>query len=316
MGSAAISAFLALASHDDRRTLTYLNSALGGLALGLGAAGLVLPVWLCVVMLSSIKMLFFLASDLAVSAEPKSRKTGIGLVAVGSVAMAGLGLITVQWLPPAQVWKYTAIELAWAATAVAGLALAYRLWRAFSPQFSKATGVSPSQPGPVSQPQHIVAWLLGGLLVFEIVDFKDAMGLVARAAHLAFPTLPTWPELLLQALGSPLLWGMALFSLAAWAHQRRLEVGYIDETEGLSSERLDVADRLVTATAKLTMKSAGKTREIIEHGLDQTLHGLARLALAWGKAGQRLHTGRLRVNLIWVALSLALAAAVALAAWR
>jgi hypothetical protein len=136
---------------------------------------------------------------------------------------------------------------------------------------------------------------------------------------------------------SPALLGVAVLSLAAWRLQRRSNyqvfaaVGAADPAEEAYNleERLrraaqalravvevGIAERIVVLVAQAVVSGAHVAyRAVEQEGLEGLLYQGVQAVLAVSRALQRWHTGRLRRNLLWLPVALALAVLALMYVW-
>ena len=141
--------------------------------------------------------------------------------------------------------------------------------------------------------------------------------------HLSIPVLLSFPALLRYAVTAPALLGVPVLSLAAWWLQRRPGQSYLvavepieeayDLEEGLTRAALalravvevGIVERIVALVVRAVVSGARVAHHVVEHdGVEGILRHTVRIV---SRTLQRWHTGRLRRNVLWVPIVLALA---------
>jgi len=319
---------LALTRQDLKHALIYVVVAQGGLALSLVGGGAPGAMLMCLLGQTPIRLLLFLGAG-AAEAMPRRRRVPLVVAfGLGGLTLVGLTLVTVWWVRQAEGSPALVVaEVVVALTAVWAVRASRRLFRLYHDD--------------VSPPATTIAWprlaavvflalaLLAGWLAFDpLVRF------LTSTMHVAIPPAPTLPQLLRYLFTHPALVGTLLLALGYG-----LLVRWPPSPPWL--ERLnDLGRTLSQWTARVTLEGvlfglASRLRRTVElgglerfnrlvaqgvpavgRGLRRTveLGGLERFnrlaaqsARRLGEVLRRLHTGRLRRNLLWGAVSLALA---------
>lgn len=321
-GSAVLMALLALARQDWRTALVYVGGAQAGLMLFVAAAGVETAVWLGLLALTPVRLLLFLAVDATQHSHVAGRRSvSILCFGLGGLALTAFGLLTTWWArdagAPLEALFVAEAAVAW--LAVWGIGAGWRLSR-----LAPATGQEP----PAHWTQHTTAGLVGGGVLAGMLAFGPLARALTGAGHLDAPVLPALPALLRYAVTSPALLGVAVLSLAAWRLQRRSRytastaVGRADPTEAYDLEEglrraaqalravveVGMAERIIVLVVRAVVSGARVAyRAVEQEGLEDLLYRGVQAALALSRALQRWHTGRLRRNLLWVPIALALA---------
>jgi len=319
-GGAALAALIALTQADLRAALVYLGAAQGGLALFVAAAGVKSAVWVGLLALTPLRLLLFLVADAAQNSDsPTRRRVAACLFALGGLVLAAFGLLTTWWAREAGA-PLDALLVAEAAVALTGVwaaRAAYRLPRPLS--------------GIAKEPAiHWTQWMTVGLLGAGVLAGGLAFGPLTRhlaaASRMALPDIPTLPALLRYAATAPALLVVMALVLAVWWLQRRSRLGLLvlaepaeevyDLEEGLARAaqvlhaviEVGIAEQIVALVVRAVVDGARVTYRVVEQeGLEGFLRRSVQAVLVLSRGLQRWHTGRLRRNLLWVAVSLALA---------
>jgi NADH-quinone oxidoreductase subunit L len=321
-GGAAVAAFVALTQPSPRSALVYIGAVQGGLALFAAAAGVGSAVWVGILVLTPVRLLLFLAANVARNASSARRRSvSACLFGLGGLALAAFSLLTTWWAREAGVPLAAGNQglhfVAQAAVALIGVWTAQTAWR-----------LSRSLPGAEEgTAMHWTQWatvgFLGGVVLAGGLMFEPLV------RHLSIPALPTFPALLRYAATAPALLAVLALSLAAWRLLPLLssppmggkEGGTGEETydlqEGLAQAaralkavvEVGIAERLVALTVQTVVGGAHFVHRVVEReGLEGfLLRRSVRVVLALSRALQRWHTGRLRRNLLWVPIALGLA---------
>jgi hypothetical protein len=224
------------------------------------------------------------------------------------------------------------------AIALTAVWLARTTWRlAFSPTAERGTRVS--------RTQWLAMAVLGGCVLAGGLAFGPLARRLAGAAPVSLPLPPTLAALLHPASALPAtLVAVAASSIARrlgerWRQQEHnaaaAEDRLVRPARALGTAiEVHVLERAVTLVVRAVMSGARAThaaesllgslphrlaratlagarltrRAAEQRTLDSLLHRSARGTLALGRAVQRWHTGRLRSNLLWVPITLALVA--------
>ena len=331
--AALISALYALLSRDIRASFSYAWSAVGCMAILFACTGLKSLVWLYIPALTLIRILLYLSSDAAPLARQSVERRRAALTfGLGGLGLAALGQLSGIWLRAGGIpaAALTATRISWGLLS-AWLVLAFaRLWA------GQVASQRTASPGAVRWQASGIAGLA---LACSAVALPGLLRWLAEPLHLTFPDLPTTSSLASYAVAGPILWDSVL-ALVLVGLSRRLPALIVawERIQSLIPER-DIADRitdlaitksldairttsriveeqilteLVERAAQLTVSAARWLHSNLEEAsLESLLRGITRLVMEMAKLAQRLHTGRLRYNLAWVAVALAMAVLVA-----
>jgi formate hydrogenlyase subunit 3/multisubunit Na+/H+ antiporter MnhD subunit len=323
-GGAALAMLIALLRSHTRDALVYLGASQAGLLLFIAAAGPVSALWLSLIALTPLRLLLFLANDLAQRARsPVPRQVAAGCFALGGLALAAFGFLLTGWAREAgaPLDALLLLEGALALTAV---------WTAVAARRLTLTATS-EQSGTATAPRW-PQWLAAGLLVAGVVAggllFAPLTRHLAGSGGLKLPPIPTLPRLLLYGASAPASLTILVCLLLLWQLRRRLRLGSValpesvgqnyNLEEGLTRAgqalraivEEGILEQLIALTARATVDGARFAYRFVEQdGLEGLLRHAVQAVLAGSRALQRRHTGRLRLNLFWVAASLLLAAA-------
>jgi NADH:ubiquinone oxidoreductase subunit 5 (subunit L)/multisubunit Na+/H+ antiporter MnhA subunit len=346
-GGGALSALIALTRADLRSALVYLGAALGGLALFVAATGVKPAVWIGLLAVTPLRLLLFLAADAAQhSTSAARRRVAACLFGIGGLMLTAFGLLTTYWARQARA-PLDALLVAEAAVALTGAwaaRAAYRLsrtppadtegpavhWTQWMTTGVLGVGVVATAPAFGSLTRHLAAAnrmalpatpTLPGLLRYAV---SAPALLVVTALVLAVWRLQ-W-RLRLSPLvsaepGEEVLDLEEGLARAAQVLHAVVEVGIAEQIVALVVRAVVDGARftyrvgehkglegLLRGSVRVVVDGAHVTYRVVEQG---SLEGLLRRAvgsaMALGRGLQRWHTGRLRRNLLWVAVSLGLA---------
>ena len=352
-GGAALATLIALTQADPRSALIYVGAGQGGLALFVAAAGVKPAIWVGLLALTPLRLLIFLAADTAQNSNSTIwHRVAACLFALGGLALAAFGLLTTWWAREAGV-PLDALFVAEAAVALTGVWAARAAWRLFSdPKGSgKPLGSAWTQWTAVGLLGGGV--LVGGLTLGPLarhlvstsrIALPTVPTLLAMSSYAA-----TAPALLAVIVLSLATWRLQRASRwKPWAAAEPAEEVY-DLEEGLTRAahvlravvEVGIAERIVALvvravvngaraawavehrglenlthrTARAVVDGALVTYRVVEQeGLEGLLHRGVQVVLTLSRGLQRWHTGRLRHNLMWVSIALALAV-LALVVW-
>jgi formate hydrogenlyase subunit 3/multisubunit Na+/H+ antiporter MnhD subunit len=372
---AALGALAAFIRRDVRTSLVSVGAAQAGLALCAASAGLQPVLLLGVLALTPLRLLLYLAADVAqLAASSPWRRVGVGLFALGSVALSAFSLLTTWWIRRASALN---AGLPVATIYVAEIAVALGVvWAASATRSLVMPG---SQGGSADRELAHTGWrrgtaavLLSVIVLAGGLAFRPLSDRMAAACGLVLLPLPSALDLVRYALQNSGLLATAVIGLTAWlvrwhldgqAPMRRVEgalraklragrtedlfamigravargvrvIGAV-EHQGLDG-LAQYAARAVTASARVahrwveqegldslvprvaravTRGSRIAHRWVEQDGLEEMLRAAARTVLRASRALQRQHTGRLRRNIVWMAIALALSV-VCLSLWR
>ena len=349
-----LTALLAATATDERRAMVFTGASQAGLALLLAASGMKAAVWLGILVLTPVRVLLMAAAELARrTTSQRQRQIGVVAYAVGGLALTGYSLLATWWaresgvrldvLLLAQVavalWGVraarTSLQLArtpseaettqvvgWKQAAITGLlccgVLAGTL--AFGPLARSLTHAAYMLPPPLPTAGTLVRYTATapGILVVllftltglqlhgvrrlapapgiypgsEVVDLENALAKTAQAVH---TVVEVWGAERLVTLFTR---GVTEAARLAWF----VEHNWLE--------------RLVQNTARSAMTgSLAVYRAVEERRLEGLLRLIVRSVLALSRALRRWHSGRLRRNLLWIPVALALAMSITVL-WR
>jgi formate hydrogenlyase subunit 3/multisubunit Na+/H+ antiporter MnhD subunit len=322
-GGAALAGLLALKQARLIPALIYQEAAQAGLVLFLAATGIKEAVWLSLFVLTPLRLLLFLAADIAQRATATHQRR----IAASFLALGGLGSILfnmlIIWWAGETGSLSGALVLAQAAVALIGVHSARLVWRVLK-NVHEADGHQ--QPARVPGTQ----WTTAGLLSLGIVG--GGLAFVPFGKHLTglasggLPSMPSSPTLLFHALTRPAVLIVLGLSLATWRLQQRtaprpaLSTGPAEEAydleEGLTRAaqalrtvvEAGILERFVALMVRGVIDGARLAHRLVEQeGLEGLLYRAVRGVLALGRRLQRWHTGQLQHNLLWAVIGLALA---------
>jgi len=333
---ALLAALLALVQPEPRAALVHVGAAQGGLMLLVAAAGGKSAVWLGLLALTPLRLLFFLASDAAQKASSViPRRVATGLLVFGGLALLAFNLVTLWWAR--ESIPATALFIAQVAAALVGVWVVAAISQPRARFGNRGYWSQWVTIGLLS----VIA--LAGVLAFgPLVHFAAD---VTHTTPPATPTLQTLmtslPALLVAVTLTVVLWQLRRWSVPAPISQRTDQEAW-DSEKGLARIagtlrtviEVTILERTV-AWIKHAVTDSARIVWIVEHGVlegmidrsiqvvtdsadiahrtieQEGLEGILRravsAALALGRRMQRWHTGRLRRNLLWVPLALALA---------
>lgn len=292
---------LAWMRQDLKHSLIYVVVAQGGLALSLVGSGVPEAMLMCLLGQTPIRLLLFLGAGAAEAMERGRHLVPVISFGLGGLTLAGLTLVTVWWAR--QAGGSTALVVAEAVVALTVLWAVRASRRLFCLYHDD-----------LSPPATTVAWprlasitLLALTLLTGWLAFGPLMHFLASTMHLAIPPAPTFSQLLHYLFTHPVLIGMLLLALCygvllRWHPSRPWLEGLEDLGHVLSQWRARV-----TLEGVLFGLASGLRRTVELGGLERFNRLAARSARRLGEALRRVHTGRLRRNLLWGAISLALA---------
>jgi len=346
-GGAALAALVALTQTDLRTALAHMGAVLGGLVLFVAASGVKSAVWICLLAMTPLRLLLFLTAAVAQSPDSLTRRrVAASLFALGGLALAALGLLTVYWARQAGA-PLDALLVAEAAVALIGIWTVRAAWRLSGSRFGVEKGLE----------THWALWVTAGLLGAGILVGVLTFGPLARhlstVSRMVVPDVPTLPDLLRFGATAPALLAVIVVAMAVWrlrwrsrsstlASAQSSEEAY-DLAEGLARAaqalhaviEVGIAKQIVALAVRAVVDGAGVAHRVVEQGglegllgrcaravvngaavthrvveregLEGQLRGSVRSLLVASRGLQRRHTGRLRRNLLWMAISLVLA---------
>jgi len=346
-GGAALSALIALTQVELRAALVYLGAAQGGLMLFVAASGVKPAPWLALLALTPLRLLLFLAGDGAQHSISVARcRVAACLFGIGGLVLAAFGLLTTCWARQAGA-PLDALLVAEAAVALTGVWAARAAWRLSRPLSEVARGPAVHWIQWMTAGLLGSGVLAGGLAFGPLARHLAAAGRMVLPAMVTVPRLLHYavsaPALLAVMVLVLAVWQLQRRSrLGALVLAQPADEIY-DLEEGLARAaqvlhavvEVGIAEQIVALAVRAVVDGARVTYRVGEHqGLEGLLRGSVRVvvdgahvtyrvveqgslegllqravgsAMALGRGLQRWHTGRLRRNLLWVALSLALA---------
>lgn len=320
---AALAAILALATARSslRSSLVLLGAALGGLAFVLAASGLKTAVWMTALVLTPLRLLFYLAQDLAQTdrASPGHTTSRRGLVAVGLFALGGLALtayclLCTWWVRQAGMPPAARLVAEFAAAAI-GIWAGYSAWlirRSLAQSETVAQDIASSRR-PTSRAVCVIVLgvvvLAGGLL------FKPLARHLAGVAHSKPLPLPTVLGLVRYVATMPAFW--IAIALAAVARRLGLHLPRplpdvskspastfqapgspaLNLEEGLSQAaqilsavvEVNIQERILGGIVRAVLGGARATRRVVEHQvLDGAIRWTSSAAIGSGRLAYRV----------------------------
>jgi len=292
---------LALMRQDLKHSLIYVVVAQGGLALSLTGNGAPEAMLMGLLGQIPIRLLLFLGAG-AARAMPHGRRLLLVLsFGLSGLTLAGLTLVTVWWTrqaggSPALVVAEAVVAL----TAIWAVRTSQQFYHLYNDDLSPPATT-------VAWPRLAAIALLTLTLLAGWLAFGPLVHFLAPTMRIAIRRAPTLPQLLRYLFIQPVPIGTLLLALICELLVRRLP--FPSWLEGLD----DLECALSQWTARITLEGAlfglaSGLRRTVELGVLERFNRLAaRSAQRVGEALRRLHTGRLRRNLLWGAISLALA---------
>ena len=352
-GGAVLGALIALTRDDPRAALVYVGAAQGGLALFIAAAGVKSAVWLGIQVLTPVRPLLFLTAGVTQNTGSTMwRRASVCFFGLGGLALTAFGLLITWWAREAEA-PLDALFVAEAAVALTAVWIARTVWRLSRPLPVTGEGPAVHWPQWVAVGLLGGGVLAGGLAFGPLVRRLAAASHLTLPTLPTFPALlrytATAPALLAALVLSLAAWrlqrrsgqspllavglGEEAYDLeeglarAAQALRAVVEVGIAERIVALvvqavvNSARAAWAvehkglESLTSLTARAVMNGALTAHRTVEQqGLDGLLRRGVRAVLTLSRVLQRWHTGRLRRNLLWAPIVLALAV-LALVVW-
>jgi NADH:ubiquinone oxidoreductase subunit 5 (subunit L)/multisubunit Na+/H+ antiporter MnhA subunit len=340
---ALVAAVLTMAQPEPRRAMVTAGAAQAGLALIVAAAGVKAAVWLGLLVLTPLRLLLLFATETAwQAASTIPRRVAAGLSALGGLALTAFNLVTLWWardhLPSAVLFiaQVAAASLgAWALGAVSRPRVDARL------QIDTIRQNRGYRSRLMVSGLLCAIALASGLAFGPLVDFASH---VTHTAVPATPTLQTLlsslPALLAAAVLAVVVWQLRrrpIWPAAArgtvretWDSERGLarvaacihaliEVAILERTVSWIKQATTggarvvwfvehgILEGLLNRSAQAVSDGAGAAyRAIEQEGLEGILRRVVWAAVALSRGVQRLHTGKLRLNLVWVPVVLVL----------
>jgi NAD(P)H-quinone oxidoreductase subunit 5 len=343
---ALLAALLTLVRPKPRRAMAAIGAAQAGLALVLGAAGVKSAVWLGLLVLTPLRLLQFLAAQTAQQAASAfSRRLAPGLFAFAGLALTAFNLVTLWWARdnlPAAVLFIAQVAAASLGAWTVGAILEPRATRESREISPSRTTPESRRSRWIALGVLAIVIFASGLAFGPLVDSASH---VTHTAAPATPThqtllssLPALPAAAALAVVVWLLRRRAVWPTAAreaergtWGSEKGLarvaacmhafiEVAILERTvswirqAAMGGARIvwfvehGILEGALNHSAQAVADGAGITYQVIEQeGLEGILRRVVWAALALSRSVQRFHTGKLRHNLLWVPLVLALA---------
>ena len=351
-GGAALAALMALTQADLRTALVYLGAAQGGLLLFVAASGVKPVVWMGLLVVTPLRLLLFLAADAAYNSDSPARRTAAAcLFALGGLAVAAFGLLTTYWAREAGA-RVDALLVAEAAVGLTGVWTARAALRLSRPRSPVAKGAAIHWTQWITVGLLGAGVLAGALASVALARHLAAASRTALPVMPTWPGLlryaATAPALLVVMalvlavwrLQRRSRWGTLVstqppeevydlaegLARAAQVVHAVIEVGIAEQIVALAVRAVvdgarvthrfveqGALEGLLRGSVRAVADGARLTDRVVEHeGLEAVVGSSVRSVLVLSRGAQRRHTGRLRRNLLWVSVSLALAVVVLL----
>ncbi|MFO7918817.1 MAG: proton-conducting transporter membrane subunit [Anaerolineae bacterium] len=322
-GGAALAALAALRHRGVRVSLIYQETAQAGLLLFVAAAGVKEAIWLSLFVMAALRMLLFLAADATRHATPPSRqrKIGTGLLTLGGIMLVAFNLLIVWWAGRTGV-RADALFVAQAAVALTGVLSVHMVRQSLEDEEERR----PRQTYEIQWPQGVTMGLLGLGIVGGGMVFGPLTHHLMTIASVAPPTMPTLPALLRYMVTTPAILfvvGVTLIARKMWQWTIQsptpatesseeiynLEEGLVRAARALRAVvEVGMLEGLVALFALGTVEGARFVYRVVEQeGLEGLLRRAVQGVMELARRLRRWHTGRLRYNLLWIAISLILA---------
>jgi NADH:ubiquinone oxidoreductase subunit 5 (subunit L)/multisubunit Na+/H+ antiporter MnhA subunit len=292
-GAAALATLIALTQSDVRAALVYVGAAQGGLALFTAATGNKPVVWVGLLVLTPLRLLLFLASDVSRNSNSATlrmsairlRRVAACLFALGGLALAAFDLLMTWWAREAGA-PLDALFIAEAAVALTAVWTARTAWLLSDVRHPHRPLPGTGDEIAVHWTQGIVVGLLGGGALACGLTFGPLLRYLIAASHMTLPTLPTFPALLRYAATAPALLAVLVLSLAAWRLQRRskqepsgvvepaeevydLEEGLARAAQVLHSVvEVGIAEQIITLVVRTVVQGARAAWAVEHRGLE------------------------------------------------
>ncbi len=345
----ALAALMALTRPEPRPAMAFVVAAQGGLTLFAAAAGVKAAVWLGILILTPVQLLLLLAADATQNARSaRWRGVGVSAFGLGGFALTAFSLLTTWWAREAGV-SLDALFVAQITTALVAIWTVRACRRISRPSRRSDVQAAAHWTQGTTMGLLSGSILAGGLAFGPLVRsaataahltlpaLPTLLTLLSYAATsppmlaVVILSLANWrlqgrsrhrPATVAGPEGEPLDLGKAL-TRAAQALRLVVEVGITEQIVALvvqvvmSGSRLawavehDGLERFTENAARSTVKGAqGVYRAIEQKRLEGLLRRGVRNLLALSRILQRWHTGRLRRNLLWIPVALALAVSI------
>jgi NADH:ubiquinone oxidoreductase subunit 5 (subunit L)/multisubunit Na+/H+ antiporter MnhA subunit len=346
-GSAMLAALVALLQPEPGAALPYLWAVQGGLALLVGASGGKVVVWLALLALTPLRLLLYLATDIPVRSWLRG-----GMLALGGAALTVWSVLSTYWARAGGA-SPDALLVAEAAVALVGVWAARAGWRALSGERAPdAEAAYIGWPRRVASGLlgggALFVGAVSGPLLHHLVEVGHsalpANPTVLSLAQYVVTTPATWIVLLLVVVVWRMQWRPQRPILASSEQLYDLEEGLARIAQVLRAMiEVGLQEDLIVAIVQSVVSGAAWTRRVVEQGaLEGSMRGIVRLATDGGRftyrvieqeglegllrhtvsatlrlarVAQRWHTGRLRRNLVWIAVSLTAAMLFVLVGW-
>jgi len=328
---ALLAMLMALPQANLRTALVRYGAAQGGLTLFAAASGAGGAAWLSLVICLPLRLLIYAAIERAEHAHtPLQRRLAALLIGVGGGAYTAFCLLLTWWARQGDV-PLGALLVAEAAVALSGVWVAR----------ATARCASARAPGPADRPavrqwaQWGTAAMLGGAIVPGGLCFAAVVRWLSGTAGLALLDVPGPGALVRYVTMAPTLVIALALALAFWLLRTLHVVPMRGTAQALSAVQAKAEAYVVRAVARAPLDGARAMHNAIERGLlegglwrvgqgimggaliayrlleqgglEELLRCVVRGTLAAVRRIQHWHTGRLRHNLAWIALSLGLA---------
>lgn len=346
-----IAMLLAVSRREIKASLLYLNAAQGGLALFVAASGEGYVVWLGLLLMTPLRLLLFLSSDLATGALTALRRRLVAaLLGLGGLLLTAWGILAVWWMQATDV-PLVALWIVEIAVALMGIWGVRTLVQFLSEAPVPAMTVEPARA------HGLVSYVLGAVLLVGGLGFRPLVPYLVAASGAHLPDIPSLLTLVVHALSSPtfslvsisaaVVYGLSwrwrflqmvngeglygpensLMAVARAVH-RAIESNLLDRglvgfarsimtsARSFSYIESNILERGLLGIVRSIMASARSLSRIVEEG---GLEGMLRIAIRSVETVsgilQRWHTGRLRYNLVWVVAFLVLALLFLMRGW-
>ena len=319
-GGTALSVLIALTDADIRSSLVHIGGALGGLAVLVSATGVTSAAWIVLLAATPLRMLLFLSADAAQhSVMVVQRRVAACLFGMGGLVLVAFGLLMTFWARQVGA-PLDALLVTEGAVGLVGVWAARVSYRLFGtpPATTKRSAV------------HWTQWMTVGVLAVGVVAsgaaFEPLVRHLAAPGHVELPAIPTLPGLLRHAVSIPALLIVMSLVVGVWLLQWRVRLSplgsaepgekVLDLEEGLARAaqvlhavvEVGILEQTVVLIVGAVVNGARLTYRLVEQGgLEALLRYSVRAVMVVSRGVQRWHTGRLRRNLLWLAVILALA---------
>ena len=345
-GGAVLGALIALTRDDPRAALVYVGAAQGGLALFIAATGVKSAVWLWIQVLTPLRPLLFLTAGMTRNAGSITwRKASACFFGLGGLALTAFGLLITRWAREAAA-PLDALFVAEAAVALTAVWIARTAWQLSRPLPVTGEGPAVHWAQWVAVGLLGGGVLAGGLAFGPLVRHLAAASHLTLPTLPTFSTLlrytATAPALLAVLVLSLAAWRLQrrsgrspLLAMGPGEEAYDLEEGLARAAQALRAVvEVGIAERIVALVVQAVVNSARAAWAMEHKGLEsltrrtaravmngaltahqaveqQGLEGLLRRGvqaiLMLSRGLQRWHVGRLRRNLLWIPIVLALA---------